>query len=1418
MATDGGGKLKPKRSQPAQKPYERRKSLYKKVTDTVKDLLSPSWLTDIVSTVKKSPPKQNYPSTLEEDEDEMFMSPPQSPNLANSYSGPPRIASQLENKLPAPQPKRSRVPVPSVSQNNPAFGSSTSHRSGSFSSSQLPLSRYGTNTNNPSTSTNRNIITRSPIHDNVSHLASGYSFEQQTNLLNLNEKELQQIKDNLSTGQTKPTSDSEDQHSRTVARNTSLKTDGSSQRARVRQNEVCQPIRPIEPVVTDKPSFKASLFGSPVIDTSLLGDDTLNQSSFYPGKTTFGGSSSVRNRSRLNITAPYQTALPIRKHMTPKLANNSFSAVTSSSARRILESLERMSTPLSDVKKIPMEVPSVSDSLLSFTPSSYRRQSRSFQPSVLSRRSLDETQEAPKRREDNGGISAQLTRDNLYETPSCSSGGAGGGKMKRDKTHHYSSKRPEDDDIMEIPSLKADFTLPVSNLPQIHFTATPIVKVDDDMAKCISETNKGELKFSFSSPVHQSQTPVNVESPGSNVKSFTFSSPLKADDKSKDAKSSTVAFTFMSTPSTAPKLKTTSVLGNGGIDFKTNQLSSKTDMNKSNLANFTSKSDNFKSSPVLKSGSVMDILGNGSSPKTLKQGSVMDILGKNSATSPASTLKEGSVMDILNKKEKNTVEPELRKADTVKMTAPEGTITGNKESLSSLFSKPSGAWSCDICMVQNNPDKTKCAACETPRPGSKPSVGSITGNKESLSSLFSKPSGAWSCDICMVQNNPDKTKCAACETPRPGSKPSVNQATSLSVLFKKEEGSWDCNVCLVQNKADVTKCISCETPKPGAKNTEGNSNTLSSGGIKFGSSGAGTITDSGFKVNTVDSNKTNTSACGFKFGTDATTPVTTGGFKFTNSQSSDKVSFASDDKLSDKTTGFSFGSKETTSSNQKTDTGFAFGNPESSGEQTSETGFTFGNPKASGGEKSETGFSFGIAKSTDDGQAGGGFSFSPPASSDNKTDNMAFGQTKTDVSSGFSLGAQSNSLFGGNTNSEKGFQFNQPMKTTDNSNSSQTKTNGQSSTVGFVFGASDSKNKIQETNNNNLVKDKSVEIKSGFSFGQSAPSSVGGFNMGSNSVLGDSQQKLPNDFTFGGSTTNTNTGGLGVFSSAPTGNLTNNTSFTSSKRTIDDDSDEPKAKKSFVFGASSTTTPNGPFDSKPTAAVQPETKSTAAPVFNFSANPTQQPNNTGFNFGVATPNVPVFTAVTKPAEKQPDSLFTFGGGGGGGNNSQSFGNTSNNFSGAPAAFGSSSFGGNGSTSGSTIGSTQATSAPAFGASSATPAFGASGQTSAFGNSSSFGATNNAGFQFSATPNLSFTGSSGSSTFQFSGKSNESGNATTAQTPQTPAFVFGGPGQAAVAPTTSFTATSFGTPGQPGSFNIGAGATDRKIKKAVRRKR
>ena len=35
--------------------------------------------------------------------------------------------------------------------------------------------------------------------------------------------------------------------------------------------------------------------------------------------------------------------------------------------------------------------------------------------------------------------------------------------------------------------------------------------------------------------------------------------------------------------------------------------------------------------------------------------------------------------------------------------------------------------------------------------------------------------------------------------------------------FKKPTGSWECPTCMIQNKADVAKCVACETAKPGQK-------------------------------------------------------------------------------------------------------------------------------------------------------------------------------------------------------------------------------------------------------------------------------------------------------------------------------------------------------------------------------------------------------------------------------------------------------------------------------------------------------------------------------------------------------------------------------------------------------------------------
>ena len=95
------------------------------------------------------------------------------------------------------------------------------------------------------------------------------------------------------------------------------------------------------------------------------------------------------------------------------------------------------------------------------------------------------------------------------------------------------------------------------------------------------------------------------------------------------------------------------------------------------------------------------------------------------------------------------------------------------------FKKSADNWSCDSCMLSNPPDLSKCQACQTNKPAS--------GDKKSASnpllaaanplSAFAQKSG-WACDTCLLQNNGDATKCSACETPKPGTKPAEKPAST----------------------------------------------------------------------------------------------------------------------------------------------------------------------------------------------------------------------------------------------------------------------------------------------------------------------------------------------------------------------------------------------------------------------------------------------------------------------------------------------------------------------------------------------------------------------------------------------------------------------------------------------------------------
>ena len=152
--------------------------------------------------------------------------------------------------------------------------------------------------------------------------------------------------------------------------------------------------------------------------------------------------------------------------------------------------------------------------------------------------------------------------------------------------------------------------------------------------------------------------------------------------------------------------------------------------------------------------------------------------------------------------------------------------------------KAIGSWTCGLCMLNNDVAKAKCVSCEEPRPESA-SRGTISDPPKPAAPIGgfnwaaagvkapTKAPGTWTCNVCMVDNDSAKTKCASCEEPRPDSAPATaagpelpkstlggfNWAAAGVKAPTKAPGTWACKVCMVDNDATKAKCVSCEEPR-----------------------------------------------------------------------------------------------------------------------------------------------------------------------------------------------------------------------------------------------------------------------------------------------------------------------------------------------------------------------------------------------------------------------------------------------------------------------------------------------------------------------------------------------------------------------------------------------------------------------------
>ncbi|XP_070136892.1 nuclear pore complex protein Nup153 isoform X2 [Drosophila bipectinata] len=188
------------------------------------------------------------------------------------------------------------------------------------------------------------------------------------------------------------------------------------------------------------------------------------------------------------------------------------------------------------------------------------------------------------------------------------------------------------------------------------------------------------------------------------------------------------------------------------------------------------------------------------------------------------------------------------------------------------FKKSASEWECDLCLVRNKSEASKCVACESPKPGAKPAAATMVAMPyppivpiaSGFGDRFKKSSSAWECDACMLSNKQEATKCVACETPRKTAPPPSNPLVPLSgsgfgAAFKPKANTWECQTCLVMNQSSATECVACQVPNRNVSNSpQGNSSEgVASNSNSNSSSSSSSVSSSTPSVISISSGSSN---------------------------------------------------------------------------------------------------------------------------------------------------------------------------------------------------------------------------------------------------------------------------------------------------------------------------------------------------------------------------------------------------------------------------------------------------------------------------------------------------------------------------------------------------------------------------------
>lgn len=872
-----GGKIRSKRSHNLSKPYEKRKSFLNKFTDTVKDILVPSWLSDFMkgksteNTQNNLVEEQNGNEVEENEENDNYLTPQDSPTVADRRPAQPRPLHPEFSSYHQPQTKSiCRRP------NLPNFGND--HLLPSHKVQYPPDPRFSTPTNS---SLANDVLMP---HTENSEAFSSPLLEKRT-YLHLSEADVDQLRNRLHpTNDTNSTASTHLQQQATD--DNELDEEEASGSVSVEPEDVPDLDRSEiwnssylrgktngRGSQGKRPSFEPSLFGSPFMKSSLL-SDSLHESPFYAGKTRYGGAAANR-KLRLKISNPYSAAMPYRKQVNAKPLKSSSSAVTSSTAKRILDTLEMMATPLSDAHRIPVPNNTFTDSVLQFTPSSLKRRNR---PTVAASMFSANSQKLPSR----GPPSV------MSNSPSIATIARNRQPLQR-SFHSEPKKLPEQTKAVEstmdrersdkpLQKLVGDIAPKTKTLEPTVRELTPEPAAAREPNPEITSIYKPDLARKSLSAVSAAAASFekSVESPlsfGSSIggkmkrdKSYSLraSSGTRGNNNVEEEEPPVQLETkfilpvkempkFSFNAATTKSSETTPVpRAHSHLNASSITSTPVTSAAQSSQELFTFSSPIPNKAPPISQSSASSLDFKFSSPAKVKEpdtavqtfqfSTSTSTLPKPKIPTTTSTgitvapqLKSGSVLEALSggktsspsASSNNNLSPGFLTAKTLKTSGSVMDVLGgaNKSSTTSPFSSNTSSVFAGLqpattlktgSVMDILGKKTENAPTVTTASASPPS------KLDPFMAKFVKPAGTWECDTCMIQNKPEAIKCIACETPKPAPAPkppklssSVSKPDELMAKFLKPAGAWECDTCMVQNKAESLKCCACETLKPG---------------------------------------------------------------------------------------------------------------------------------------------------------------------------------------------------------------------------------------------------------------------------------------------------------------------------------------------------------------------------------------------------------------------------------------------------------------------------------------------------------------------------------------------------------------------------------------------------------------------------